>query len=169
MTAWTADYLVTSVGMTKVHAAWSLSLFMVAIIVGRLAGSRLVRRFRPHALMLASIPLALTGFSAYWLGAPAGAPVVLAGLFVAGLGISGLYPFVMSLALGVAGVQTVRASANATLAAGAAILCLPLILGRIADSFGIRMAYLAIPIVLLALATIVAPTMTMIRNPNLRA
>jgi fucose permease len=169
MTSWTSDYLATSVGMTKVHAAWSVSVFMVAVIVGRLAGSRLVRRFTLQTLMLISIAVALIGFAAYWLGAGAGAPLVLAGLFVAGLGISGLYPFVMSLALGVAGAQTVRASANATLAAGAAILCLPLILGRLADSFGIRMAYLAIPIVLLALATIVAPTMTMFRSPDRRA
>jgi fucose permease len=159
MTSWSSDYLATSVGLSKVHAAWSLSLFMVAVILGRLAGSRLVQRFTPHALMLASVGVALAGFAAYWLGAPIGAPLVLAGLFVAGLGISGLYPFVMSLALGVAGTQTVRASANATLAAGAAILCLPFLLGRLADSFGIRMAYLTIPVVLIALALLVVASM----------
>lgn len=158
MTSWTSDYLATSVGMSKVHAAWSVSLFMVAVIVGRLAGSHLVRHFALQTLMLASIAVAAIGFAAYWLGAGVGAFVVLAGLFVAGLGISGLYPFVMSLALGVAGAQTVRASANATLAAGAAILCLPLILGRLADSFSIRQAYLAIPVVLAALAVLVVAT-----------
>lgn len=163
MTSWTSDYLATSVGMTKVHAAWSVSLFMAAVIIGRLAGSRLVQRFTPHSLMLASVAVALIGFAAYWFGTAIGAPVVLAGLFVAGLGISGLYPFVMSLALGVAGTQTVRASANATLAAGAAILCLPFLLGRLADSFSIRLAYLAIPVVLVALSALVVATKSVIQ------
>lgn len=159
MTSWTADYLSTSIGLSKVHAAWSLSLFMAAVILGRLVGSRLVQRFSAHALMLVSVALALVGFAAYWLGANVGAAVVLAGLFVAGLGISGLYPFVMSLALSVAGSRSVQASANATLAAGAAILSLPFLLGRLADSFGIRMAYLAIPIVLVSLASIIVASM----------
>lgn len=160
MTSWTSDYMATSVGLSRVHAAWSLSLFMCAMIVGRLAGSRLVQRFSPQALMLASIGLSLAGFAAFWLGSASGAVVVLAGLFVVGLGISGLYPFVVSLALGEAGAsRSVRASADATLAAGAAILSLPIVLGRLADSFGIRWAYLAIPAVLVALAGIIFATL----------
>ena len=43
--------------------------------------------------------------------------------------------------MGVAEGNTVEASARATLASGTAILTLPLVLGRLADSVGIEMAY----------------------------
>jgi len=45
----------------------------------------------------------------------------------------------------------VQASARATLASGAAILALPLVLGRLADASGIRQAY-AVVLILLAVA-----------------
>jgi fucose permease len=64
-----------------------------------------------------------------------------AGLFITGFGVAPLYPLCLSLAIGSAGEQTVLASARTTLASGSAILLLPLVLGRLADSFGIRPAY----------------------------
>jgi hypothetical protein len=45
------------------------------------------------------------------------------------------------MAMAAAGEKTVQASARATLASGTAILALPLILGRLADFFGIWQAY----------------------------
>lgn len=126
---------------------------MVAMIAGRVVGSRLARRVGLFTLIVASSAIALLGFFLFWL--EGSVTLALAGLFVTGLGISGLYPFLLSLAIGVAGNQAVRASAVATMASGGAILCLPLLLGRIADAFGIRDAYTVIPFVLVALIIIV--------------
>ncbi len=45
------------------------------------------------------------------------------------------------MAIGAAGGNTVQAGARASLASGAAIFTLPLVLGRLADAVGIRLAY----------------------------
>jgi fucose permease len=65
----------------------------------------------------------------------------LSGLFLTGLGVANLYPMILSLTIGAANGNTVQASARATLASGTAILLLPLVLGRLADVVGIRLAY----------------------------
>ncbi len=139
MIFWSANYLETSLGLPKVRAAQAVSLFLGAMIVGRLASSRLVQHFAAHRLVLASILLAIAGFLTYWMAA--NPLLVEAGLFVTGLGVAGLYPLILSLAMGVASGQTLQASTRATLASGTAIFALPLVLGRLADAVGIRPAY----------------------------
>lgn len=147
MIFWSADYLEIGLGVPKVSAAQAVSLFLGAMIIGRLASSRFVQHFAAHRLVLASILLASAGFLAYWMAA---IPILAeAGLFVTGLGVAGLYPLILSLAIGAADGNTVQASARATLASGTAILALPLALGRLADAVGIRPAY-GVVILLLA-------------------
>ena len=139
MISWSADYLSTGLKMPKVAAAQSVSLFLAAMIVGRLAGSRLVQRFSPQTLVSGSLLIAGIGFSIYYLAA---SPLVGAiGLFITGLGVASLYPLILSMAIGSAGEMTILASSRATLASGLAILLLPLTLGRLADAEGIRLAY----------------------------
>jgi len=139
MIFWSANYLETGLGVPKVHAAQAVSLFLAAMIFGRLASSRLVQRYSSYHLVLGYLALAAAGFSLYWFTS---APVLaMAGLFITGLGVSGLYPLILALAIGAAGDLTVQASSRATLASGTAILALPLVLGRLADAVGIRLAY----------------------------
>jgi fucose permease len=76
-------------------------------------------------------------------------------LFVTGLGVASLYPLILSLAMGTAPNNTVQASARATLASGAAILTLPLVLGRLADAVGIRSAYGVVALLLLGVFLII--------------
>jgi fucose permease len=146
MIFWSADYLETSLGMLKVHAAQAVSLFLGAMILGRLAGSQLVQRFPARRVVMASILLAAAGFGLFWSAGTA--MLGMLGLFVTGLGVAGLYPLILALSIGVARNDTVQASARATLASGTAILLLPLVLGRLADNFGIRQAYGVVGILL---------------------
>jgi fucose permease len=139
MISWSADYLENSLGMVKANAAQAVSLFLVAMILGRLAGSRLVLTFSPHQLVTLSILVAGIGFLIFWLGGTA--LLGMSGLFITGLGIANFYPLTLSMAMAAAGAKTVKASARATLASGTAILALPLILGRLADFVGIWQAY----------------------------
>jgi fucose permease len=119
------------------------------MILGRMAGGRLVQRFSTRSVVTISIVIASIGFLLFWrtehvfLG--------LSGLFLTGLGVANLYPLILSLAIGAAEGNTVQAGARATLASGTAILALPLALGRVADAMGIRSAY---AVVLLLLVTI---------------
>ena len=133
MIFWSADYLENGLGMAKADAAQAVSLFLGAMIVGRLAGSRLVQYFSTPRLVSISILIAGVGFLIFWKG---GSVILgLSGLFITGLGVASLYPLVLALAIGSSNGDTVQAGARATLASGAAILALPLALGRLADIF----------------------------------
>jgi MFS family permease len=142
---WGTDYLQKVGGLARPNAALGMSLFMGAMLAGRMINSRLVWNSLPASLVKASLVVTAAGFALFWLGpmlAPALAgPGALAGLVVSGLGISGLFPLLASQALGACPGQTVEGSATFTLASGSAILALPLLLGRLADWSGIRAAY----------------------------
>jgi len=152
MISWSADYLEKAQGMPKGDAALALSLFLAAMIIGRLTGSRLVQFHSAARLVAASILAAGTGFAMFWLAGSV--QLALSGLFLTGLGIASLYPLILALAMGAAGDHTVLASARATLASGTAILALPLLLGRLADSVGIRQAFLVVALLLLGVLLI---------------
>jgi len=152
MISWSASYLISSLGMAKANAAQSLSLFLAGMLIGRVAGSRLLRRFSPHAVLMGSIGVASIGFALFW--AASRIPEGLIGLFVTGLGIAGLYPLLLSLGIAVA-PNSVEASARAALASGIAILALPLVLGRLADMVGLRPAYALVAVLLVAIFLIV--------------
>ena len=152
MVFWSADYLEQVLGLAKAAAAQAVSVFLIGMIIGRLAGSRLVQRFPIDRCVLVSILLACGGFLIYW-GAP-GALIGIGGLFLTGLGVASLYPLILSLAIGSAGAASVQASARATLASGTAILALPLVLGRLADAVGIRLAYGVVAVLLVGVLLI---------------
>lgn len=139
MVFWSADYLEQVLGLVKADAARAVSLFLAAMIVGRLLGSRLVQRFSTQAVVTVAIVVAALGFLLFWRAESVF--LSLAGLFLTGLGVASLYPLILSLAISAAPGNTVQAGARATLASGTAILALPLALGRLADSVGIRAAY----------------------------
>jgi fucose permease len=153
MIFWSANYLEHELGMLKADAAQAVSLFLAAMIIGRLAGSRLVQRISTRKMVTASVLVAGAGFLIYWK-AESMLPGV-GGLFVTGLGVASLYPLILSLAIGAAGDNTVQAGARATLASGAAILSLPLVLGRLADAVGIRPAYAVVAFLLLSVFLII--------------
>jgi fucose permease len=164
MIFWSADYLEVGLGVPKVNAAQAVSLFLGAMIVGRLASSRLVQWFSTHRIVLASILLASAGFLAYWMAA---SPVLAeAGLFVTGLGVASLYPLILSLAIGAAAGKSVQASARASLASGVAILALPLVLGRLADAVGIRQAYGVVLLLLVSAFLIIQLTARRADSPQ---
>jgi fucose permease len=147
--SWSADYMENSLNLPRVEAAQAVSLFLAAMIIGRLTVSRLVQRFAVHRVVIASIVLAGIGFAAFWTTNTA--VLAMAGLFVMGLGVAGIYPLLLSMAIGVAHNNTTQASARATLASGTAILALPLVLGRLADLTSIRQAYGVVVILLVSL------------------
>jgi MFS family permease len=157
MIFWSADYLENSLGMLRVDAARSISLFLAAMIIGRLAGSRLVSRFSTSGVIITSILVACAGFLVFWMTGKA--MLGLVGLFVTGLGVANLYPLILSLAIGTADNNTVQASGRATLASGTAILALPLALGRFADMVGIRLAYGVVAILLISILLIILTTL----------
>ena len=139
MVFWSADYLEQVLEMEKASAAQAVSLFLAGMILGRMAGSRLVQQFSTRAVVTISMIIAGIGFLLFW--SVESSAVGLSGLFLTGLGVANLYPLILSLAISAANGNTNQAGARATLASGMAILLLPLALGGLADAIGIRSAY----------------------------
>jgi len=153
MISWCADYLENAGGLPKSQAAQAVSVFLGGMILGRVAGSRLILRFRVQQVVTASLLLSLAGFVLFW-SAPA-LWLTVAGLFITGVGVASQYPLTLSLAIGAAGGHTVLASARSSLASGIAIFSLPLVLGRLADAAGIRLAYGVVLVLILAALALV--------------
>jgi len=136
---WSSDFLEHSVKLSKADAAESVSAFLVAMLIGRIIGSRASLKYSIHTLLGIAAFLAVSGFLAFWLGSN---PVVnLFGLFSCGLGIANFYPLTISAAIGAADEKTTTATARLSLGTGLATLVAPFVLGTIADKSDIFVAY----------------------------
>jgi fucose permease len=153
---WAPAFLERVVGMSASAAALGAAAFFAAMLIGRSVGIGLVRAFDGRMIFLGVAATTLVGFAAYWgTGAPS---IVLAGLFVVGLGISLLFPLTLGFAMESAGNAPDRAATRTMLAPGLAILLSPPLLGAIADNLGLRLAQFATPVfvVLAVIAFLVA-------------
>jgi len=153
---WGTDFLENGVGLERSTAATALSVFFVAMLTGRILGSRLARRISGAILLVVTLCVAFAGFPLFWLSAvPA---LSLLGLFVVGLGIGSIYPLAIAVDVAAAPGRTDTATARLGLAGGAAILTAPFVLGAFADRVGIESAYgIVVPLLLAAvLLTLVA-------------
>ncbi len=151
MMVWAPSYLEVVLGLPRDFAILAGAAFPFGMVVGRLGGTLLLRRVSEERFVVPSVALAFCGFLLFWK-APA-APVAMAGLAVAGLGIANLYPCGIALALAAAGRATTAAAARVSLGSGFAILAAPLALGALADSVGLALAYAVVPFLLAAAAT----------------
>lgn len=152
---WGADYLHSVVGFPLAHAVSLLSIFFIAMLLGRIAGSRLARRYTPIHLLGAALLIAIIGVVLLW---QASLPALsLSGMALAGFGIGNLFPMSLAAAVISAPKQLSAATARMTLAGGVAILSAPLLLGAWADQLGLHSAFGLVPaMLLLALLIIIA-------------
>jgi fucose permease len=147
---WGADFLADGTGLTRPAAATSLTAYFAAMLAGRVVSSRLARTLPPAILLAATLFLALFGFPLLWLSP--GTLLALAGLFVTGLGIGGVYPLGVSAAIASAPGNTDAAAARLSVGGGGAILVAPFVLGTLADRVGISTAFgIVVPMLLAAL------------------
>lgn len=144
--SWGADFLVEAGALTRADASLVMSAFFVAMLIGRALGTTLARRLALVALLLAAMGVALAGFLLFWLSAAG--PLRIAGLFLAGLGVANLFPFLLSIGMEVAAANSDLGSARLTMGTGIAIFLAPLTLGTVADQTGIAVAYQAVAVLL---------------------
>jgi fucose permease len=121
------------------------------MLLGRIASSRLARVLPTAALLATTLCVALVGFPLFWHSP--GSLLTLAGLFVTGLGIGGVYPLGVSAAIASAPENTDGAAARLAVGAGGALLVAPFVLGALADRIGIATAFgIVVPMLLAALS-----------------
>lgn len=141
-----ADYMHTIAGLPIEQAVTAMSIFFLAMFIGRIIGSGLSHRLLPEHVLTGAVAIALLGAVLFWQ-APS-VTLTIAGLALAGLGVGNLYPFSLAAAIGAAPEQAARASTRVTLATGTAILLAPLVLGSSADWVGIGSAFALVPTLL---------------------
>jgi MFS family permease len=151
---WGADFLVDS-GVGVATAAATLSVFFAAMLCGRLFGSRVARRVAELRLLMIALAVALAGFLVFWLGD--GLTWRTIGLFGAGLGLANVYPVAISSGARFGRPHTARATARMASSAGIAVFLAPIVLGGLADGFGIAPAFsIVVPMLLVSMALTVA-------------
>jgi len=152
---WAAGFLVDEAKLGEGTASLVVTVYFVAMFLGRFTGSRLARRISAQSVLAGAFFVAVVGTLSFWLSRPIGVRVVA--LFVTGLGVSLLFPMILSLAMGAAEGSTDAAAARVSTAAGAAMLVAPVTLGWVADQIGINKAFALVPMLLVigaALATV---------------
>lgn len=147
MIFWSADFLQNVAKLSKADASQAVAAFLSAMLCGRIIGSFLTRRMSTYKLLLGACFVAIAGFATFWLAPIAYLNIV--GLFFAGIGIANFYPLTLAAAIGVVPENAALAAARISLGTGSAILFAPLILGVVADKFGIFAAYGIVGVMLL--------------------
>ena len=149
---WATDFLDSVAGLSRTDAVLGYSAFPAAMLVGRIAGSRLTRRSSSLALLLVALGVTLVGFPLFWL---ARLPALnILGLFLTGLGIANQYPLTLSIAIGLAPDLSNQASARVSMGVGTALLTAPLLLGWLADRLSLQSAY-GLVVVLMIIACLI--------------
>ena len=144
---WAPAYLERVVGLSPASAAIGAGTFFAGMLIGRTVGVRLFRIFSLANLFFGAAVTVLIGFVAYWGSSQPG--IVIAGLFVVGLGVANFFPLILSLAMGAAGAASDRASTRTMIAPGIALLITPPLLGAIADRAGLHAAQVMIAVFVL--------------------
>lgn len=153
---WAATLVQRRTGVDTAAATLLGGLFLGGMFVGRLAQSRGLGTGgdlrRPAA---SGVVLAAIGASIAWVSTtPALSGMAI---FVAGLGVAGLYPLGVAAALAAAPGQLTLAGTRLTLASGTAILAAPFALGVVADAAGVVVGWgLVIVLAVVALVLVVA-------------
>ncbi|WGF88208.1 MFS transporter [Marinivivus vitaminiproducens] len=146
VTDWSAVYLTADLHASPVAAAAGYAAFSLTMAIGRFTGDRMIERFGPDALLRAGAVLSGLGLlAAIGLG---GVAAAVTGFGLVGLGLSCLFPILVSAATRIG-----RTSAGSAIAGVASVgylgfLLGPPAIGFIASHFGLATAF-ALLVVLL--------------------
>jgi MFS family permease len=143
VTAWGASFVE---GATRVSADSAVALmagYFGGVVVGRVVGSRLARRFDPARLLAFAIAAAGAGFAVLW---PSTGPVqAVVGLALLGIGLGNLFPMGISVTVALAPGRATLASGRAVGVTSFAVLLAPLAVGALADATTLAVALWAVP------------------------
>ena len=144
-----AELLAARTALSPAAAATAMTAFYAGMLVGRVAGARIVREpGRSVATLWGSVALAVGGLVVV-MTAPNSVTGV-AGLFLGGLGVANLFPLSVALALGAAGRGTDTANGLSQVIGGVLVAVAPFLLGALADTVGLTGAFAIAPALALA-------------------
>lgn len=142
---WGSTLIQVQTGTSTSAATAAMSASVAGVAVGRTAGSRVTHRLGPHHALVGGFGLTIVGFAILWL--TAALPVAIVGLFVAGLGLSTLFPLVIDRSLVLSDGQPDLALSRASLVLGLAIGGSPFLLGALGTVVPVSTAMLLVPLI----------------------
>jgi MFS family permease len=164
--AWGASYLVDVGGTSEGVASVLMTSFFGTMALGRFLTSRLARHVAPLPLLLIAAAVGLGGLLTFWLVETA-TPIVV-GLLLIGLGISALFPMLLTMAMSTAPDRSETAAARVSIAAGTAVIVAPLTLGFVADQSSLQTAFGFVPGLLVIVAALALAGEFVARRTDLR-
>jgi hypothetical protein len=146
-----ATYLHDELGLSTAVSAAGAAAWGVGMSAGRFA----VSTWPPPRTVIPSVVAVAIGFVMLWgISVPA---VAIAGIGIAGLGAAPLYPSRMTLLLERFPAAPDQGSARGSLASGVALVSAPALMAGLREAFDVRAAYLAVPVLLVALLVLARP------------
>lgn len=139
---WAFAYMTQSLGASASVGSWAVAGFFLFLAIGRLITARLSRDFSVETILLGLISLALVAGSI--IPFVRVAPAIVASC-VLGLGFSGIFPLGLALG-GRAAPGSAKVMGALVAAGGMGAVVSPPLMGRVADSAGLKAAMLVIPI-----------------------
>jgi fucose permease len=151
-----ASFFNTVVGLDLSSSAAIMSVFAVAIVLGRMIGRYLLGLMTESLLLIMSLVWVLLTFPVYWLST---LPVLnVAGMFLVGLGVGNLAPLCISGAMTAASEGLNRASARFGLFPPLSIFIMVQLFTILSDQYGIQRAYTFMIVLVIVAIAIVAST-----------
>lgn len=143
---WATDLLATRSSWETAAAAAGLSALLLGLFIGRAGGSWLVERLDAERTLLFALIVLAAGFVLTWVWPIPW--VILIGLFVVGAGISVQFPLGMARVMRASSGQSDKAAGVASSGVGVAGALVPFGLAVLADSIGVHLAFLAVPVLI---------------------
>jgi len=146
---WLAEHFKTELGVSLNLSSAVVSVFLVGMITGRLATSRLLKRFTTPRLLKSGMILSLGSLIVFlkvpWI------PVKLLAIVLYGLGTAPVFPLLMARGTALYPDQpgTVSGVLFGSVSLGGMVF--PLLLGALASRLGIRLSYILVGVVILGL------------------
>lgn len=159
---WIAEYFVQSLGVSAASGAYTVSLFWMGLLAGRLSVAIFYRRDDQAVLLVTacilsalSLSLGLWGDSFVWKAAC---------FFSTGMGFSIVYPVVVVLAGRFFPTQQEMAIAIISTGGGVGSFAFPFAMSSLADSWGIERAFWFYAFIALAMSGVAVSTLFVIRS-----
>jgi fucose permease len=161
---WTSTFFEEELAVEPRSAAFALSLFWVGVTVSRLVLGRVLKRSDPARVLRICIGIAIAGSTLMIISQAAW--LAYTGIFLTGAGLAAGFP----VALGYAGDLYPRMSGTAfsilfVLAlTGGSIL--PLVAGFLGAEYGLRVAFIIIPVALLCMLVLFSLALKRVSGPE---
>lgn len=149
---WLATHLTSVAGLSTADASRATAAMWVAVLVGRVAGSRLLGVLRPGVLLVGSLVLAVVATLALTLVTTPG-PALVTGV-LAGLAAANLYAGSVAYVIEADPVRADGTVARGSLLSAVALIVAPLGLGVLADAVGLGTAFAAVSAASIAAAAV---------------